>query len=327
MSSHLDVSVIVPTYNRKDYIEKALLSIITQSHAPAEIIVVDDGSTDDTATVVRGFVNPVKYLRIENGGECRARNAGVAISGSPLVAFCDSDDIWEPNKLELQTELFEQDSSLEYSFTNFRTVVNDQPSATTKFDSLPADFWQLPRREFGPDLFVVEGNLFTRLLRNQPIFPSTLMMKRSFFEAVGKWNEPLGRTPSVDLEFHLRCVSQSRVGVVAKPVVGIRKHASNFSGDSLRTTIGEIAVLQYVLAHNPSAKAQESEIAKQIMSRRCIAAEEAFARENYDLMFEQLKSIPMNERAWKLQVKSVVAHLPKSLCRFVQNASPMRARN
>ena len=101
-----DVSVIVPSYNRADLIPQTIHSILNQSHPPAEVIVVDDGSTDDTETVLQQFGSAIKYLRINNAGQARARNIGAEASTSEWIAFCDSDDLWQPNKLSDQVRLF-----------------------------------------------------------------------------------------------------------------------------------------------------------------------------------------------------------------------------
>jgi glycosyltransferase involved in cell wall biosynthesis len=314
----LKVSVIVPTYNRADLIGDTLDSILKQSHPPAEIIVADDGSTDNTEMVIRRFGDKAKYLRIENSGECCARNAGVSASSAPWVAFCDSDDLWHEEKLSRQVRLLEKAPEVEYSFTNFNTITEDGISASSKFDSSPTGYWDLPRREIERDLFVVEAPMFSRLLLHQPIFPSTLMMKRSFFECVGRWNEPLGRTRSVDLEFHLRCVSRGNIGVVSSPVVGIRKHAANFSGDPLKNGIGELAILRYVLENNPVANRYSSMIRKQIIIRSVQAAEIAFEAGSFEAMLDLLSAVPLNDRSWRLHLKNLVARCPSKLGQFLR---------
>lgn len=313
----LDVSVIIPTYNRADLIGYTLRSIVDQTHKPAEIIVVDDGSTDDTESVVKAFGYGVRYIRIQNSGECTARNVGVSKTSAPWVAFCDSDDLWRPRKLEMHARLVGRRPELLYSFSNFSTVVNDKWSASTKFDSSPPRYWNLSRGEVGDGSFVVEESMFERLLVHQPIFPSTLVMHRRFFESVGRWRDSLGRTPSVDLEFHLRCVGHPPIGVIAAPVAGIRKHGSNFSGDTLRTTIGEVEVLRLVLEQNPDASRHADAIRRQIVLRSASAASGAFAIGKAELGRKLLEAIPYCERSWKLHVKSMIAHLPPALrCAF-----------
>jgi glycosyltransferase involved in cell wall biosynthesis len=180
-----EISVIVPAYNRGKLIRPTLDSILQQSYAPAEVVVVDDGSTDDTAAVVAEYGRGVKYVGIENSGPPRARNMGVAASTAPWLAFCDSDDLWHPEKLRLQVRLFQKAPDVEYCFTNSMLVIDDCWIEPTKFDSLPDGYWDTAQRRIEDGLIVVEESMFERLLLRQPIFPSGVMMKRSFFENVG----------------------------------------------------------------------------------------------------------------------------------------------
>ena len=100
------VSVIIPTYNYGRFIAETIESALGQTLLPHEVIVVDDGSTDETAEVVASFGERVRYIYQENAGVCAARNRGVAASSGDLIAFLDADDIWEPTKLEKQAAKF-----------------------------------------------------------------------------------------------------------------------------------------------------------------------------------------------------------------------------
>jgi glycosyltransferase involved in cell wall biosynthesis len=102
--SHAPVSVIIPTYNSAAFLRETVESVLAQTLPPAQIIVVDDGSTDDTVQRLSPFRDRVTYCYQENGGVSAARNTGVAMAHQPLVAFLDADDTWHPSKLELQVE-------------------------------------------------------------------------------------------------------------------------------------------------------------------------------------------------------------------------------
>jgi len=317
----VDIAVIVPTYNRADLIGETLDSILRQSYPAAEIIVVDDGSTDDTAAVVARYSDSVKYLRVDNSGVAAARNAGVTAGTASWLAFCDSDDLWAPNKLKLQVELCQKRPEVNYCFTNCRMVTGGVWSDSSKFDISPHGYWDLPREEVTSELFVVRTDMFPHLLLHQPIFPSTVMMRRTFFEAVGRWNEPLGRTLSEDLEFTLRCAARPPIGVVATPVVGIRKHAGNFSSDVYCTTLGEIDILRYVLTNHVTARKHQETIRRTIEARSAQAAGGAFAAGDLAKTRELLASVPLQRRSLKLHLKALISHAPgraavllRSLC-------------
>src|SRR5439155_13490896 len=92
------------TYNRANYLPEAIESVLSQTHRDLEVIVVDDGSTDETEAIVRPYLGRIRYARQENGGRSAARNTAVGIAQGEFVAFCDSDDRWLPDRLERQLE-------------------------------------------------------------------------------------------------------------------------------------------------------------------------------------------------------------------------------
>jgi len=102
------VSAIVPTYNRAGLVVRAIDSVLNQSYKSIEIIVVDDGSEDDTQVVLRRYGDRIKLLALKNSGPSAARNRGIEASQGEIIAFLDSDDIWLPNKLERQVDLLER---------------------------------------------------------------------------------------------------------------------------------------------------------------------------------------------------------------------------
>lgn len=105
------VTTIIPTYNRAHLVSEAVESVLNQSYKHVEIVVVDDGSTDETQTVLAKYRDRIRIIRQENAGPAAARNRGIAGSQGELIAFLDSDDLWLPNKLERQVELLQKAGS------------------------------------------------------------------------------------------------------------------------------------------------------------------------------------------------------------------------
>ena len=100
------ISVIITTYNQSAFIGEALESVLTQSHQPSEIIVVNDGSTDDTDAQLTPYRARIRYIYQTNRGVAASRNTGVRNAGGELLAFLDSDDVWHPEKLARQVAAF-----------------------------------------------------------------------------------------------------------------------------------------------------------------------------------------------------------------------------
>ncbi|MDD5305138.1 MAG: glycosyltransferase family 2 protein [Elusimicrobia bacterium] len=119
------VSVVIPTYNRAALVLRALESVLPQCRAGDEVIVVDDGSTDDTEDRLRALGGRIVYVKIPNGGAGRARNAGIDRAGNPLLAFLDSDDEWLPGKLELQRRFLDARPDVLFCFTDMRAAYPD----------------------------------------------------------------------------------------------------------------------------------------------------------------------------------------------------------
>jgi glycosyltransferase involved in cell wall biosynthesis len=115
---NVDVSVIIPTYNRAHCVDLAIDSVLAQTSAAVEIIVVDDGSTDETAQMLAKYGDAIHVIRQANQGVAAARNAGIQAAQSKWIAFLDSDDEWEPDKIARQSESLSSDSNVVAHVTN-----------------------------------------------------------------------------------------------------------------------------------------------------------------------------------------------------------------
>jgi glycosyltransferase involved in cell wall biosynthesis len=321
----LPVSVVVPTYNRADLIGATIDSILDQTSPPAEVIVIDDGSTDDTEAVVRQFPNKVKYRRTERLRVCGARNLGVSVATSPWIAFCDHDDLWTREKLSKQLALHDQ-YDLQYSFTNFRIVSDGKWNKQTKFDTAPPGFFD--GFEPVPQGLIARRPYYDDLLQFQPIFPSTVLISKCFFESLGGMRPELGRDPSEDLEFTLRCVQHYPVGAIAEPLVGIQRHQSNYSGDSYLNTCSQIEILNLALQVHVLSKHTRELIAEQIVLRSIEAGEGAFARADFKRCTELMSQVPRAQLPSKVRLKLLIASCPgpiaKSLHGLVSDSDPKR---
>jgi glycosyltransferase involved in cell wall biosynthesis len=211
------ITVIITCYNIQQYVEAALRSVLNQSYGFVEIIVVDDGSSDNTEAVVRPYLSDgrVSFLRKENGGPSSARNHGIQRAQGEFIAFLDGDDVWEPDKLELQAEALLNNPSAGMVFSDFSTFDSSGSFVTCKNKSL---FKELEPVQYG---FLVSRNNF--------IYPSTVVVRKKCFEVCGVFDETLRGIE--DWELWLRITRHFHILGLHPPLAGIRQHLSNISAN------------------------------------------------------------------------------------------------
>jgi glycosyltransferase involved in cell wall biosynthesis len=307
-----DISVVVPTYNRSHLIRETLDAILAQTHAPHEIIVVDDGSTDDTRTVLASYGERIRAISIANSGDLVARNTGLRIAQGHLLTFCDSDDLWMPGYLAEMSAQWRAEPRLLACYSDFRTLQNGVFSAHSKFQNAPPAFWS-ELRPTGPDGGVFDREIAARLLTFQPFFPSCMTVSRRPFIDAGGWDEGVSRIVGCDFATALRVAMRPPLGVVRRPLVAIRKHAHNISGDTEKMNLGDADVLEYVLQTRPELASLEAAIRDSIASRRQAALDSAFSRRDFVTVRDIHRKLSPGTQPVKQQIKRAIAILPPPL--------------
>jgi len=196
----VEVSVIIPTYNRRAMVREAVASVLAQTGASFELIVVDDGSTDGTSEELAQFHDPrMRLERIANRGPAAARNRGVAIARAPMIAFLDSDDLWKRQKLERQLAFMRANPDCAISQTN--------------------ELWLLNGRRINPGLRHRKraGDFFIESLRTCLISPSAVMMRAELFRALAGFDELMMAAEDYDLWLRISMVEN--VGLLDQPLV------------------------------------------------------------------------------------------------------------
>ncbi len=181
MNSPPYISVIIPTYNRSWILKEAIDSVLAQNISDFEIIVVDDGSTDDTAALLTNYENKIIIIRQENRGVSAARNAGIAMAKGKYLAFLDSDDVWLTDKLSCQIAFFHLHSEAVICQTDelwIRNGVRVNPKNRHKKPS---------------------GMIFEPSLQLCLVSPSAVMIRKSLFDEIGLFNEAFPACEDYDL--------------------------------------------------------------------------------------------------------------------------------
>ena len=187
-NSILNVSVIIPTYNRKNLLKRALHSVSSQTFVPKEIIVVDDGSSDGTKDWVLERFSYVRYIYQDNSGVSSARNAGIKEAKGSWIAFLDSDDEWMPDKLEKQERVINDSKEAWLCHTNEVWVRNNVRVNQMK-----------KHQKYG-------GYVFENCLDICRISPSSVLIKKEVFEMVGLFDESLKVCEDYDLWLRITSV-------------------------------------------------------------------------------------------------------------------------
>lgn len=195
------ITVVVPAHDREQYIAAAIESILEQAHEPLEVLVVDDGSTDETAAIARGFPQ-TRVIRRRRGGPAAARNSGVAEARGELLAFLDSDDLWVRGKLKLQLE-----------------ALRREPSPLMAFG------WVQEFESVGPpDRGTHRAVPYVAPVRG--VCCGTLLIPRAVFEDIGPFDESLRAGEFIDWYSRARHARLREV-VVPEVVLLRRRHQSN----------------------------------------------------------------------------------------------------
>ncbi len=220
------VSVIITTYNYGHLIAESIESVINQDCDDAELIVVDDGSTDETAGVVARYGDSVRYVRQEHSGIAAARNRGIAEARSDLIAFQDADDVWAPNTLSLRVEAMRRHPELGMIFGD-ASVVKDGEVIVPSFLSARTSLETLATIRDGQRVRIIAESAFPALLRERFVPIPTIIIPKKRFEQAGPWNASFEGVE--DYEFYLRLAKRFRIGYIDQVLVTCRIHGANVS--------------------------------------------------------------------------------------------------
>ncbi len=246
MPTHPLVSVVIPSYNAARFIERTLRSAVGQTYPNMEIIVVDDGSTDETPQIVESFCQQdgrVVLLRKDNGGVATARNLGIQQSKGDLIAPLDSDDVWYPEKLSEQVRVM-QDCEDSVGLIYCWSMIIDEDD-----------------RPIVPITHRYEGNvvadlMFSNFLGNG----SCALIRRSCFDAVGLYNG--ATTPCEEWDMYLRIAERFQYRLVPKILVGYREVLTSLSANHRRMERAFAAFTTELRHRNPRVPASITRYSK-----------------------------------------------------------------
>lgn len=242
------VSVIIPTYNRKPLLKRALKSVFAQKNVDFEVFVSDDGSTDGTEAMIQDEFPFVEYLRQENQGPSAARNRAIERTKGDWLAFLDSDDAWLPGKLEAQTDFFRRNPEYRICQTEESWIRNGRHVNPMK-----------KHKKYG-------GFIFQKCLPLCIVSPSAVLMQRSLLEDMGGFDESLPACEDYDL--WLRIAAQNPIGLIEKSyVLKYGGHADQRSHEFPAMDRFRIYALRKILGSG-ALTVEQTEAAKNILQKK-----------------------------------------------------------
>ncbi len=241
------VSIIIPAYNSASFIHKAIDSVLTQSFDDYEIIVVNDGSSDNTVECLEWYAGRLQVITQQNGGASTARNTGIAAAKGEFVAFLDADDLWRPNKLEQQVAAMQvcPEWVACYTETSYKA---DEETLSHKVEQSP--------------------KLITKNLQQVFLHPylvtSSFMVRREVLNQVGDFD--VGLRTAEDIDLYLRVAEQGPIGLLQSSLVW-KADMEGSLGSLLSSYQDNLTVVERFLQRQHSAKQQWLVQAKQVKAK------------------------------------------------------------
>jgi glycosyltransferase involved in cell wall biosynthesis len=297
-----DVSVIIPTFNRRAMVLEAIASVLAQRDAHFELIIVDDGSGDGSTEAIDQILDdtaaPVRVIQIENRGAAAARNLGVEAAQAPLIAFLDSDDLWMSTKLVRQLAWMRDHPRLQISQCN--------------------ELWIRNGRRVNPGHRHLKrgGDIFIDSLRTCLVSPSAVIMRADLFRDLGGFDETMCAAEDYDL--WLRILLHHEIGLLDEPLVTRRAG----HGDQLSATVPaidrfRILALAKLLANPDLTGPRRIATAEALAEKSRIYAKGLKARSRNNDFFDQLASDALQR--WARAQDSSLNHTVVELLLLIQN--------
>lgn len=280
------VSVIIPTYNRAKLVSDAIDSVLKQTYKDYEIIVVDDGSTDNTRESISKYHEHIIYLRQPNQGPGAARNNGIKRSTGEFIAFLDSDDLWLPERLKMGVAMLETNKDVGLVYSNSYRLVDGKRMERTYFDNY---------KPYG-------GFVFKQLYFQDFIPTTSVILRKECFTKLGLFDG--GLPLCEDYDMWLRISSCFQLEYIDKALVLHRRHSCNLISDIVALHKMQKKVLEETYLRYPSlVKYFRRDARKRITLVSYLSCRYLVEEKRYEEAIGEIKkSIKLNILNWKIYI-------------------------
>ena len=328
------VSVVIPAYNAARWLPETLDSVLAQTAPPREVIVVDDGSSDDTEQVLAPFRPRINYLKQKNGGPAVARNAGIRASSGEFIALLDADDLWRPDKLAKQLAVLDAHPDTGVVFSNYEPF-GEPVGYRTGFERSPV-LAQLEKMRIADDAFLLKDDVFAALLQDLFSWTSTLLIRRTAIDEAGPFDEAL-RMSAEDWTMCLRLSRVTGFAYVNKCLARRREHPGSLSRiapDNEQAVVALRNLLPFRALESADRARTTDHLARLLFDNGYHALKDGKARESRRYLIDYLRlsrrtSAAFHPPATPARVLGLVALslLPPRIEDLARRTSGKRARN
>jgi len=303
-------SLIIPAYNRGNLIAETLESALNQTTPFSEIIVVDDGSTDDTTEVLQRYADRVRTIRSANQGVQKARNTGVDAARYERVVFCDSDDLLDPDYLQVVSQWLNRQPDIDVTYCNFSTF-GARPWYSDRYFSAPKGYFD--GADFNDGFYINIPDLYIKSIRYPTMWVTGMSVRKDFYIKIGGFDLRLNKIVTEDWEFNLRAIDNGRIALCRRSLARVRYHDGNQSGSQIRLALGAATILQFSLDHHRSANNYQEEIESLITNYSNNAFDMAFSVGDFGNVTAARNLPHFNKNDIKSRIKLLIQAQPTPL--------------
>jgi len=315
------VSVVIPAFNAGTRLDRTLRAALAQTAPAHEIIVIDDGSTDDTGAVCARFAPAVRCHRVPNGGQQRARNLGVDLATGDWIALLDQDDLWHSDYLaEVAAFLAAHDGAADLMLCDAESVQeagqdNEVLESSHLTERAPAGYWA----GMGGDPAARWSRLPAFDVARYPAFhpaqPSLTCVSIAFWRRIGGFDPRMRGNLAENLEFEMRALRTARVGVLWRPLVTVVNHDSNLTKDRLGVAMDLVDCLAFVRDHHDLTQAIREAVEREIQARLPAAIAAAFSVRDFARV-RRFGASQLGPADLRIRAKRAIAALPAPAARL-----------
>ncbi|MFC1657044.1 glycosyltransferase [Candidatus Moduliflexota bacterium] len=242
MSDGPAVSVVIPVYNGEKHIREALESVFKQTYQDYEVVCVDDGSTDSSHEIIKGYGKRVVCCKQENAGPSSARNKAIRMSRGEFVAFLDQDDVWYPDKLEQQVGYLKRNPDVAMVHSNINISMDDK---------VVHNGLEIGKRQYG-------SNVFEELCLGNFINSITVVIRRTVLDKIGHFDEAFRMAQDYDL--WLRVAAEYKIAFQDEIMGEYRLHDNNSSRGNIEVVKDDLKILNKIRSMYPTLVSDIPEI-------------------------------------------------------------------